>query len=324
MQSVVVTGCLGYVGSVLCRELLSHGYYVVGIDNCRYGNGDVLSTLLWNDRFLFMHGDIRFPSKDMIAAIKHSDFVIPLAALVGAPVCDKYPFMATEVNLHAVKEVIRVMGAGQLLLYPNTNSGYGQTDGSSFCTEEDELKPISRYARDKCEVEQYIRDTETNAVVFRLATVFGVSPRMRMDLMVNDFTRRLTYLKRDGFVGDQHDFKVFDANYYRNFVHVLDVARAFIHAMERNLTGVYNLGNPSANATKLDLAHLICDHIGLSREVVTTGEGHDQDQRNYLVSNKKILATRFTFQNSLLKGVDEVHKLCLAMSQSKTNEMRNV
>lgn len=330
MKSVLLTGVCGYIGSVLCHELLQRGYDVVGIDNCRYNNGHALLGLMKHNNFKFHPWDVRWAPDEYFKIAQSVDVVIPLAGLVGAPICDRHESEATAVNLQSAAVLADHLTSNQRVIYPNTNSGYGQTDGSSFCTEEDELKPISRYARDKCEAESHFLRSAAKSTVFRLATVFGASPRMRMDLMVNDFTRRLTYMKLRGFRKLQpggfngKQFEVFDPHYKRNFVHVMDVARAFIYAIENDLDGVYNLGLPTANLTKLELAHTVCDQIGLSREAVIVGNGIDPDKRNYIVSNDKILSTGFRFENDLARGIAEVNTLCVCINESRTREMSNV
>ncbi len=335
MQRVLVTGCLGYIGSILSAELLNCGYTVIGVDNCRYNNAHVALGLLGHRGFRFLREDVSRLSCELENHIRTADIIIPLAALVGAPVCDNFPVEATKVNLDAITKLTSICGPHQRIIYPNTNSGYGQTDGTSSVNEIDELKPISRYARDKCLAEARVLSSAAKSTVFRLATVFGVSPRMRMDLLVNDFTRRLLLLlkERQLYTNRYHPgpivtlpkFFIFDPHFMRNFVHVRDVARAFIFAIEHKLDGVYNLGHPDANLSKIQLAHHICDHhVYLEKEAIEIGEGKDPDQRNYIVSNEKILSTGFKFEHSLNKGIREVLNLCHLMSQEETNKMRNV
>ena len=326
-KSILVTGCLGYIGSVLTRELLARDYDVVGVDNCRYNNGDVLGGLLSCSNFEFLKHDVRDHGLAYLDYIKNVDVVILLAAMVGAPVCDANQNETRATNVSAMKYLTDHLRPHQHIIYPNTNSGYGQTNGTSFCTEKDELKPISLYATTKCKGEDLTLLCDAKSTVFRLATVFGASQRMRMDLMVNDFTRRLTYLNRyrrqNGVTTGEDGFQVFDPHFKRNFVHVLDVARAFIFAIENRLSGIYNLGLPSANLTKLELAYFICDAIGLSKDVVSIGQGTDPDQRNYIVSNEKLLRAGFKFKNDLEKGVEEVSTICSVLDEYKTGQMRN-
>lgn len=330
MTSVLVTGCAGYIGSTLCQELLIRNYDVVGVDSLRFDNGHSIMGLLGSENFSFRQYDVRFPSAHFNDLVEHVDVIIPLAALVGAPLCDKSPHEATAVNFSAVNNMMAAVGRFQKVVFPNTNSGYGQTTGESFVTEEDPMNPISRYGITKRYAESAVR-RHSNSAVFRLATVFGASQRMRMDLMVNDFTRKLFFLKQKRrpiplSTGrpDSEFFKVFDPHFKRNFVHVRDVARAFIYAIENDLRGVYNLGLPTANMTKIELAHRICDELDLDRSTVVVGEGKDPDQRNYMVSNEKILKAGFVFENSLEKGIHEVRAICDAVGESATYEMGNV
>jgi nucleoside-diphosphate-sugar epimerase len=314
--NVLVTGCAGYIGTTLCASLLKQGHTVIGVDNLMFGGYQkaALLPLLCDHNFHFYQHDVRDDMAMNFIASK-VDVVIPLAAWVGAPMCARDPIQATEVNWGAVDSLVRSLSKEQRVIFPNTNSGYGETDGSRFCTEEDPLNPISIYGISKCDAEKSVLD-HPNSVVFRLATVFGGSPRMRFDLMVNDFAEKLY---RTG------KLEVFDPDFKRNFVGVKDVARAFIYAMcNHELNGVYNLGYPAANLTKIELAHKIACELNLSRESVTVGSGHDPDRRNYLVSNKKILDEGFEFKHTLEQGIKEVENICWVFKDNETRCMRNV
>ncbi len=333
MTTVLVTGAAGYIGSVLCGELLHRGLKVIGVDSLIYNNGSAVLPLLGHRQFSFVRQDVRDATAIYRDCGKQADVIIPLAALVGAPVCDRHPIGAEQVNFNAVADLCSQMSSDQLLIYPNTNSGYGQTTGDESCVETDPLNPISIYGRTKCRAEQYVLDHHTRTVVFRLATVFGASPRMRLDLMVNDFTRRLVDIRQRVRLGYQRDLlHIFEPHFKRNFVHVRDVTGAFFHTIAHQesdvtpsrMSGVYNLGLPDSNLTKLELAHRICNIIGLSRDHVVESAGKDPDQRNYIVSNDKVLATGFQFANSLDKGIREVAQLCEMMSNEETSRMTNV
>jgi nucleoside-diphosphate-sugar epimerase len=228
------------------------------------------------------------------------DVLIPLAALVGAPLCARDPDNACAVNLGAVELLLQLRDPAQRVIYPNTNSGYGLGQGESFCTEDTPLQPISVYGRTKCQAEQAVLSAG-NAVTFRLATVFGVSPRMRLDLLVNDFTYRAA---TDGFV------VLFEAHFKRNYVHVRDVARTFLHAIDNFETmrdEPYNVGLSDANLSKQELCERIQRYVP-SFYFVEAALGEDPDKRNYVVSNAKIEATGFRPRYSLDDGIGELLK----------------
>jgi nucleoside-diphosphate-sugar epimerase len=233
-------------------------------------------------------------------AVRGKDVVIPLAALVGAPLCDLDPVAATTTNLDAIKLLTSVCSPGQWIIYPNTNSGYGVGEQGEPCTEESPLRPISLYGRTKVEAESAVMQSR-NALAFRLATIFGMSPRMRIDLLVNDFVYRAV---RDSAV------VVFQGDFKRNYIHVRDVARAFVHAIdnfERMKGQVYNVGLDSANLSKLEL----CERIKrqLPRFVYLQAPiGEDPDQRDYVVLNDKIRATGFEPAHDLDTGIGELIK----------------
>jgi nucleoside-diphosphate-sugar epimerase len=329
-MNVLVTGCAGYIGSTLVGHLLRAGHHVVGVDNLMYGNGAALLPYLGHPVFEFYRADVRHGWMDWL--VSEADAVIPLAAIVGAPRCDRQPRDAEDVNWKAVRRLAVNMRPGQRLLYPNTNSGYGETDGGRMVTEDDPLAPISVYGRTKCAAESAVLH-HPNSAVLRLATVFGASPRMRMDLMVNDFAgkvwaEQLTRSTMPGFGSGSRRgpaLTVFEPHFKRNFVGVQDVARAFLHLLEHpDLHGVYNLGLPTANLTKLQLAHAVCGALCVDpTSMVAVGEGTDPDRRNYLVSNDKILSTGFTFTHDLTDGVREVAQVVETHGAAQLAAMRN-
>lgn len=322
---VLVTGCAGYLGSVLLRRLLDNHHAVVGADSLRYQNGHALLPYLGERNFEFHRLDVRDTDGAARLAAR-ADAVVLLAALVGAPVCDEHQGEAVSTNCDAIAFLLRRLSPSQRVLYPNTNSGYGQTDGTRACTEDDPLDPVSLYGTTKCEAEKAVLDRD-NSASLRLATVFGASPRMRMDLLVNDFTHKIWRLKDVTRRPGRHAYPpllIYEPHFRRNFVGVQDVARAFTFLLHRQkLDGVFNVGLPTANLTKLELAHRACDRLGVSREAVAVGEGHDVDRRNYFVSNDKILSTGFRFYHQLEDGIAEVEKVCETHDHAQLERMRN-
>jgi nucleoside-diphosphate-sugar epimerase len=297
-MKILVTGGAGYIGSVLVPTLLHGGHDVTVVDSFMYGQTPLLDVC-HDPRLTIIRGEAR-DRELMKRAIDGKDVIIPLAALVGAPLCAKDPDAACAVNLGAVELVLQLRDPAQRVIYPNTNSGYGLGQGESFCTEDTPLNPISVYGRTKCQAEQAVLSAG-NSITFRLATVFGVSPRMRLDLLVNDFTYRAV---NDGFV------VLFEAHFMRNYVHVRDVARAFVHAMDNfdAMQGLaYNVGLSEANLSKLEL----CERIKLQVPgfyFVEAALGEDPDKRNYVVSNARIEATGYQPTVSLDNGIRELIK----------------
>lgn len=316
MTRVLVTGAAGYIGSLLCQRLLRDGFKVMGMDTFLYQNEQAMLHLLGDSNFTLIEHDVR-NLQGMRSFIRQADVVMPLAGIVGAPVCDRAPRWAWSVNRDAVAGLVRELSSSQRVVYPNTNSGYGQTDGKNQVTEDDPLTPVSIYGQSKVEAEKTVLDHPLG-VSLRLATVFGPSPRMRFDLMVNDFTQ---VLARGGTLW------IYEPHFKRNFVHVRDVARAFVHmACDYRLTGAFNVGLPDANLSKLDLAHAIASCLNIDPACVRIGEGQDPDKRNYLVSNDKLLATGFTFHHSLAQGVRDVAQMIwlLMLTPLQLEKMGNV
>ncbi len=308
MIRVLVTGGAGYLGSTLVPALLERGFGVTVVDNFMFGQ-DSLSAVCYHQAFSLVRGDVR--SMDtMRPLLKNADIVIPLAALVGAPLCDRDPLAATSTNLQAIVDMLDHLSRDQRVLLPVTNSGYGVGEPGKFCTEETPIRPISLYGRDKVEVERVLLDRHPAALSFRFATVFGMSPRMRLDLLVNDFTYRACF---DRFV------VLFESHFKRNFLHVRDVARAFLHGIdhfESMKGGPYNVGLSDANLSKLEL----CQHI--QRYVpafvfMESSIGRDPDQRDYIVSNEKIERTGYRTAFSLDNGIQELIKGLVMIRNSK-------
>ena len=296
--NILVTGGAGYLGSTMVPALLEAGHKVTVVDNFMYGQSS-LNHVCHHPNFSIVKGDIRLEST-MLPLMKKADIIIPLAAYVGAPICSKDPVGATTVNHDAIFMMIKNLSKEQWVLMPTTNSAYGTGDENNFCTEESPLRPISQYAIEKVKIEQALME-HANTISYRLATVFGMSPRMRIDLLVNDFTYRAVY---DKFV------VLFEPHFKRNYVHVRDVTRAFLHGIDNfdTMKGqIFNVGLSEANVSKMELCleiqKLIPEFIFPEAAV-----GKDPDQRNYIVSNAKIEATGFKTAHSLSAGIADLIK----------------
>ena len=297
-QHILVTGGAGYLGSTIVPDLLAKGYRVTVLDNFMFRQNS-LNHACFHPNFSVVKGDVR--SKDVIAPLlKSADIVIPLAALVGAPLCNRDPVGAQTVNHDSVLLMLSLLSKDQQMLMPTTNSAYGSGDKDNFCTEESPLRPISKYAIDKVEVEKKLME-HPNAISFRLATVFGMSARMRIDLLVNDFTYRAVY---DRFV------VLFESHFKRNYIHVRDVSRVFQHGIENFATmrgQIYNVGLSEANLSKRELCEAIQKHVK-DFVFIEAQVGKDPDQRNYIVSNEKLESTGFKPSVSLDDGIAELVK----------------
>ena len=295
---ILVTGGAGYIGAVLVPALLDAGYEVTVVDNFMYQENSLASSCA-HPNFRVVHGDVRVMDI-MVPLLTEADIIIPLAALVGAPICDRAPVTATAVNRDAVVELLRHASKTQVFLVPITNSGYGVGEPGKLCTEESPLRPLSRYGRDKVELERIIMD-RGNAMSFRLATVFGMSPRMRIDLLVNDFTYRAI---------TDRCIVLFESQAKRNYIHVRDVSRAFLHGLRefhRMHDAIYNVGLSDANLSKLELCQLIRQQIP-SLTILEARTGSDPDKRDYIVSNAKIESTGYKPIYSIDDGISELIK----------------
>lgn len=295
---ILVTGGAGYIGSVLVPELLSLGHKVTVLDNFMYLQNS-LAECCRNKAFNVVRGDARDAAR-LKPLLKKADIIIPLAALVGAPLCDNDTTAAKTTNLDAVKLITGNACKAQRIIYPTTNSGYGIGARDKFCTERTALNPISLYGVVKVGAEKAVMSRE-NSISLRLATVFGMSSRMRLDLLVNDFVYRAV---NDRFI------VVFEGHFKRNYIHILDVSKAFIHAV-RNFDKMrgqsYNVGLSDANLSKIELCEKIRKHLP-KFVFLESSIGEDVDKRDYIVSNEKIEKTGFKPGQSLDDGINELIK----------------
>ena len=295
---VLVTGGAGYLGSVLCERLLNAEYRVTTVDDMMYQQRS-LFHLCADPHFDFVSGDAR-DKELMRRLVKEADALIPLAAIVGAPACDRDPLLARSVNLEAVRLLNGLRSPQQMVIYPTTNSGYGTQSGDLFCTEDTPLEPISLYGQTKSQAEAELLETP-NVITLRLATVFGTSPRMRLDLLVNHFVYAAV---TDGYI------VIFEKDFKRNYIHVRDVADCFVHCIEnfKRMAGrPYNAGLDAANLSKEELALRIKEYV--PNFYVHFGQvGSDPDKRNYIVSNQRLREAGFEARRSLDDGIRELLK----------------
>ncbi len=295
-QHILVTGGAGYIGSVLCPFLLDKGFAVTVIDNLSYQQPTLLSCFN-SPHFRFLQGDV-CDKKLMKEEIAKADILIPLAALVGAPACDRNPLLAKAVNYEAILTLLELATPSQKILYPNTNSGYGIGGKEPFCTEETPLNPISLYGQLKVASEKHLL-SQGQAISLRLATVFGIAPRMRLDLLVNDFTFRAC---QDRYL------VLFEEHFKRNYIHIKDVANAFYFGITHydQMKGqAFNVGLSTANLTKRELSELIKQFIP-HLYIHSAQIGEDPDTRDYLVSNAKLEALGWRPEISLEEGIRQM------------------
>lgn len=310
-MKVLITGGAGYIGSILTPMLLNEGHQVVVLDNFLFNQSSLLDCC-YNKNLQIVRGDTRDENlvKKLMADV---DFIFPLACLTGAPLCAKMPGEATTTVVDGINIIIKNRKPGQKIIYPTTNSGYGIGETGKHCTEETPLRPISLYGRIKVEAENAVL-AAGDGITFRLATAFGVSPRMRLDLLVNDFVYRAVY---DRFV------ILFEAHFNRNFIHVRDISRAFLHGMKNFDTmknQPYNVGLSDANISKLQLCQEIQKFVK-DFYFIEAAVGEDPDKRDYIVSNEKIEKTGFKPQVSLQAGIEELIK---AYQVIKRNQYANI
>ncbi len=303
----LVTGGAGYLGSVLVPELLRQGHKVTVLDGFIFGQNSLLECCA-NENFSVVRGDAR-DENILKNLLQKADYIIPLAALVGAPLCSRDAIGTLTTNRDAVASIAKLASKDQRIIYPCTNSGYGIGQKGVYCTEETPLNPVSLYGKAKVEAEKILLDSG-NSISLRLATVFGAAPRMRIDLLVNDFTYRAV---KDRFI------VVFEGHFKRNYIHIRDVARAFIHSAE-NFDSMknepYNVGLSDANLSKLELCAKIKEQVQ-DLTYIEAPVGEDPDKRDYIVSNEKIERTGFKPAFSLETGIAELIKGYRIISNSK-------
>ena len=310
-MKILVTGAAGYIGSVMVPELLKRGDEVVAVDSFMYNQTSLLECCC-EEKLTVIRGDAR-DRKLMSGLMRDVDVIIPLACLTGAPLCAKDPVAARTTNLDAIKMMLELRSEEQRIIFPTTNSGYGIGQKGKFCDENTPLYPVSLYGQLKTEAEKAILDAG-NSITLRLATVFGASPRMRLDLLVNDFTYRAVY---DRFI------VLFEAHFKRNYIHIRDIARVFIHCID-NFDAMknepYNVGLSDCNISKRRLCEEIKKQVP-EFHIVESEIGKDPDKRDYIVSNEKIESTGFAPKFTLQYGISELIK---AYQIVKRNQYANV
>jgi nucleoside-diphosphate-sugar epimerase len=296
-MKILITGGSGYLGSVITGMFLNHGYEVVVLDKLIFNQTSLL-VYTSNPKFRFIHGDVR--NEALLEKLcNESDVIIPLAAIVGFPACDAEPELAKEINFKQIFNIVKFTKDKNIkILYPNTNSGYGIGVGQAECTEESPLNPISIYGTTKCSAENFLK-SNTDAIIFRLATVFGVSSRMRTDLLVNDFTYKA--------ITDKY-IVVFEKNFKRNFIHIQDVANVFLFMLEnyeQHKGEIFNVGLSTANLSKQELLEKIQSHVK-NFAVSYNDYYEDPDKRDYIVSNAKIESTGWSPKWDIDMGISEL------------------
>jgi nucleoside-diphosphate-sugar epimerase len=297
-MKILVTGGAGYIGAILVPHLLNEGHKVIVVDNFMYHQTSLLDCC-YHPNLIVIRGNAC--DKDLIAKeMKQADAIFPLACLTGAPLCHQDPIGAKATNFDAIKMIIDLRSKDQMIIFPTTNSGYGVGQEKIYCTEKSPLNPISLYGRLKVDIEKVLLDSG-NCITLRLATVFGISPRMRLDLLVNDFTYRAV---------TDHFIVLFEAHFKRNYIYVRDVAKVFLHCLnefDKMKNEPYNVGLSDANLSKWELCQEI-KKIVPDFHILESEIGKDPDQRNYIVSNGKIESTGFKSEFSLQMGIQELVK----------------
>ncbi len=297
-MNILITGGAGYIGSILTPTLLAQGHHVTVVDNFLFRQNSLMDCCHY-PHFQVVRGDSRDEGL-MKPLIAKADLIIPLAALVGVPLCNQDQIGTTTTNFEAVAMLCRVASPAQRIIMPVTNSGYGIGEKGKFCTEDSPLRPLSTYGITKVKAEEAVLQRE-NSLSFRLATVFGLAPRMRLDLLVNDFVYRAVH---------DRAVLIFEGHFKRNYIHIRDVARAFQHGIENFETmrgRAYNAGLEEANLSKLELCAVIKKHLP-KFVYVEAPIGEDPDKRDYIVSNARLLGTGFQTEWGLDRGIVELIK----------------
>ena len=298
-KNILITGAAGYLGSIIATKLVNLGHIVTAVDIIKYDKNS-LSHLFYFDNFKFLKEDVT-EEKVVKKIVKNQDFIIPLAALVGAPLCEKFKKNTLKTNVGSIEILLKFIKKNQKIIYPTTNSGYGVGEKNKFCDETSPLKPVSLYGTTKVKAEELIFK-RGNSICFRLATVFGYSYRMRTDLLVNNFVERAIKTKK---------LEIFEPNFRRNYIHVKDIVDAFVFAIdnfEKLKNNIYNLGLSSANITKIQLAKKIKKYTK-DLEINIIKNRKDPDKRDYFVSNKKIEKHGFKAKVTLDSGIKELIKI---------------
>ena len=313
-MKILITGGAGYLGSVITGKMLNAGYQVIVLDKLIFNQVSLL-TYTSNPNFKFIHGDVR--NLELLEKLcNEADVIIPLAAIVGFPACASEPELAKDINFKQIFNIVKFTnGKGKKILYPNTNSGYGIGVGQTECTEESPLNPISVYGTTKCDAENFLK-TNTDAIIFRLATVFGVSPRMRTDLLVNDFTYEAITKKY---------ITVFEKNFKRNFIHIQDVASVFLFMLENynQYRGeIFNVGLSDANLSKQELLEKIQEHVK-NFAINYNDYFEDPDKRDYIVSNLKVESTGWLPKWNIDMGIEELIMAYQMIVPRMSAEFRN-
>ena len=297
-MKILITGGAGYLGSIVTPHLLNKGHEVTVLDNFLFRQNS-LADCCHYESFNVVRGDCREASilKNLL---KDADIIIPLAAMVGAALCDQDKLAAESVNHSAVKLICDLVSPDQRIIIPITNSGYGVGEEGKFCTEKTPLRPISLYGKTKVVAEKEVLSRD-NSISFRLATVFGMAPRMRLDLLVNDFVYRAV---------NDRSLLIFEGHFKRNYIHVRDIARVFEHAIDNFelMKGKpYNAGLEEANLSKLELCAKIKEHLP-KFVYIEAKVGEDPDKRDYIVSNQRLLSSGFQTEWNLDRGIRELIK----------------
>jgi nucleoside-diphosphate-sugar epimerase len=306
-MKILITGGAGYIGSVLTPALLAEGHEVTVLDNFYFDQNSLLDCCQY-EKFHVLRGDAR--DEGLIKSLlPKADLLIPLAALVGVPLCNTDAIATKSTNQDAVEMLCRLAGREQRIMMPVTNSGYGIGEKGKYCTEDSPLKPISTYGVTKVKAEEAVLGRE-NSISFRLATVFGVSPRMRLDLLVNDFVYRAV---------TDRAVMIFEGHFKRNYIHIRDVVRVFLHGIQNfdSMKGrAYNVGLDDANLSKLELCAVIQKHLP-KFVYLEAPIGEDPDKRDYIVSNARLAGTGFKPEWSLDRGITELIKAYTILRNSK-------